>query len=721
MTARQRAAEGFRLVVPLDASGVEDFRPEQAIKVAARDRKGTVSAQTVRLDASGRGTAAFAFPERPGSLRVAIGPETASDEELFALQTITLNVPARSWEVAREVTLPPVRIPSFYWHWWPRWCRTFTVRGRVHCPDGSPVPGARVCAYDVDWWWWWSSTQLVGCATTDASGAFEIKFRWCCGFWPWWWWRLRAWRLEPKLVELIAPALQQLRLPRLPAPSPKPSLAVFREVLAEGGVLTRAPEAEVRPDLLDDLRRRLLERLPRAPELERLHVWPWWPWYPWWDCNPDLIFRVTQECRGQETVILDEGFFDARWNVPTLLDVTLVAGREACCITDDGDPEGNCMVISSVCDDLVATIGGNPGAPAAPAGYRNPGVAATYGDRPYAGVVPIAGQFGSAAAVDYYEFEWSDDGGATWNSMPPAAAGGFTRTYWGPQLGGGPVGFHAVPFGFTTISGRNVIASRPHFEASNDPLSWGVSRFWVANRDLLMQWLTENNFADGTYQLRVLGWTLSGGNLVNPRVLPLCDTEQENRLVLTLDNRLVGPGSGHVPPTTPGHRCGPDTVHVCTLEPDTDFIAVRINGAPVEACATVDAKAGGTLEIDFLAHDPDGHLAYYTLQATYEENLVVDLLGLVAGGLATLTPLGGAAVPPAAQVGPTYGQALAQGAAGPTWAGGAVRLTIPDLRNAFKQTCCYQLELRAYKRTIASCDEGYPHRNLSEYTLTVIV
>ncbi|MGZ4971624.1 MAG: hypothetical protein ACXWDN_02605, partial [Limisphaerales bacterium] len=48
---------------------------------------------------------------------------------------------------------------------------------------------------------------------------------------------------------------------------------------------------------------------------------------------------------------------------------------------------------------------------------------------------------------------------------------------------------------------------------------------------------------------------------------------------------------------------------------------------------------------------PDGHLSYYTLIATYGENLFVDLLSLPG---ATLTPLGGAVVPPAVQVGPTY-------------------------------------------------------------------
>ena len=72
-------------------------------------------------------------------------------------------------------------------------------------------------------------------------------------------------------------------------------------------------------------------------------------------------------------------------------------------------------------------------------------------------------------------------------------------------------------------------------------------------------------------------------------------------------------------------------------------------------------------------------------------------------------------------VGPTYSAALtpAQGATRPTWHGGAVRLTINDLHQAFPCSCSYQLELRAYKRTIVSCNGNHPHRNLSEYSFAV--
>ena len=80
-------------------------------------------------------------------------------------------------------------------------------------------------------------------------------------------------------------------------------------------------------------------------------------------------------------------------------------------------------------------------------------------------------------------------------------------------------------------------------------------------------------------------------------------------------------------------------------------------------------------------------------------------------------------MPSAAQVGPTYGAALTlpQTAVSPVWLGGSLRLHIPDIRTAFPETCCYQLELRAYKRTIVNCYDGAGHDNLSEYSLTVII
>jgi hypothetical protein len=124
--------------------------------------------------------------------------------------------------------------------------------------------------------------------------------------------------------------------------------------------------------------------------------------------------------------------------------------------------------------------------------------------------------------------------------------------------------------------------------------------------------------------------------------------------------------------------------------------------------------------VDFVAYDAQGHLAWYSLIATYGENLARNLIAL--GGVLTPLPGGAPPVPPAAQVGPDYAAARTapQTAVAPTWTGGAIRLTI-DASVAFPESCCYQLELRAYKRTIVNCFANNAHRNLSERSFQVTV
>jgi hypothetical protein len=757
-----KGAREHTLEVPLDASGVEGFEPDHPVKVAVRDQKGTVSSQTVQLNAQGKGAARFPFPENPGPLTVAVGPGDAEDAELFGLQTLQANVPARRWTDPRLV-LAPIRITAYYWHWWLRWCRWFTIRGRVVCSDGRPVPGANVCAFDVDAWWWWSSKQLVGCDTTDATGAFEIKFRWCCGWWPWWWWRYRIWHLDPWLLEkIIPPLMREPRFPRIPLPDPPPDLRIFEHLLgrddfaalnlkrlqtqAQAPVappkgaagVEAAPRAgavatlqtAVKPEILAELREPLLRVLPKLPELEVLHIWPWWPWQPWWDCTPDIIFRVTQDCGGNQ-VVVDETYGDARWNIPTSLDVTLTAADTACCLVDDdGDPEGMCALLTNVCDDGINDIGGNPPhAPvtAAPIGYLNPGLASTVGDRPYAGRVLVQGQVGTE--VDYYAFEYSSDDGATWNDLPVAAIGDIPRRYWIPATNT----FQDVPF-LGIVDGKLVFESRLHYETTHAPGDWGIVRFWMANNYFsLINWYTIAPFLNGPYRLRIKGWRLVGSNLVNETLLPVCSIAPLAELVLRIDNRIEGLGSGH-PLADPNHPCGAGTVHTCTLEPDTDVLGVRIvrrNAFDIPTGEVVDVGACGNvpigdhdlLQVDFVAHDPEGHLAKYTLQATYKENLARDLLTQPSVSLSPY--LGPAPVPAAAQVGPTYTDALLTNplprAISPTWAGGAIRLEVLA-REAFPETCCYQLELRAHKRTVVDCDHSlWGHTNYTEYSFMVVV
>jgi len=188
-------------------------------------------------------------------------------------------------------------------------------------------------------------------------------------------------------------------------------------------------------------------------------------------------------------------------------------------------------------------------------------------------------------------------------------------------------------------------------------------------------------------------------------------------------NRCVrGPGSGH-PPSKPDHPCGSGTVHNCTLEPDTDIVSVNIihldgTQTAVTACGSVPVQSTDKLQVDFLVHDPEGHLSHFTLNATYGENQIKSLLSQPG---TSLTPLGGAPVPAAAQVGPSYSDARVHGAAAPIWRGGAIRLEVP-VNQVFPVSCCYQLELRAHKRTVVGCSYSlWNHTNYSEYSFMIVV
>jgi hypothetical protein len=112
-----------------------------------------VASETVVLGKRRAGEVVLTFAERPGPLQVFVGPARATDEELVNSQTITVDVPGRAW-TAGELRVSPILIAPYFWWWWQRWCREYVVRGRVVCADGRPVPGADVCAFDIDWWFW---------------------------------------------------------------------------------------------------------------------------------------------------------------------------------------------------------------------------------------------------------------------------------------------------------------------------------------------------------------------------------------------------------------------------------------------------------------------------------------------------------------------------------------------------------------------------------------
>jgi len=723
MAGKAGDSRSFKLTIPLDASKIEGFKPDQKVKVLVESGKQKVS-QTIEFSRDGRATASVSLAGKAVSARVIVGPGDASDDELLGLQTLSVSLSRAQLEAGK---LAAILIPPYYWWWWYRWCREFVIRGRVICPDGSPVPAATVCAYDVDWWFIFWSKQLVGCATTDINGAFEIRFRWCCGWWPWWWWRYRIWELNPVLSERVQSVFKRHPEVQLAGSiSNQPSLSAFDNQLAPLGVATEGVLNPENVGRLDGIRQQLLTKLPPSSELAELRIWPWWPWFPWWDCTPDIIFRVTQDCLDRGTVIIDEGVNDTRWNIPDPLLVTLIANDRACCrpIHHDCHDE-TCIVLATVCEDPIDEIGGNTGAPATPEGFFRPGAVApgvlsANGDRPYAGIIPVSKESCNFNGVDFYEIECFDTG--SWGPLPAGGAVNFVRRWLdtAPCCTTGD-----VPFNFVNMSGHNVVESKEHFEATGGLGGWNATRFWLVNEYLVVP-LDTSKFADGTHKFRVVGWQLSGGNLINPKVLPLCGTDGQtiDILTLTFDNQSTDPMTHPA-----SHNCGLG-VHICTQEPDNFISSVKINGVEVGPCGNA-GEAVGTAEIDFQVTDSDGHLAYYTLYSTWGLNLARNLLDPQWGGVVTElipgTQSGWSAAPnPNPGNAGYYGVALGQGAVAPVWSGGQYRLTIPAA-NAFPEPCCYQLQLYSYKRTIVGyqsgivfvCEHGYAQYNLTERTAGV--
>lgn len=732
----------FKLTVPIDVSAIKDAKG--SVKVAVVDASGRIQSQTV--DVTKAKSATFTFEAAPKGARVIVGPATASDADLPKLRTLGTNVTAATLK-GNAATTAPILINPADWEFWFRWCREFVIRGHVVCADGSPVPGAVVCAYDVNWFWWWLSKKQVGCAMTNISGAFEIKFTWCCGWLPWWWWIAREWEIDLSLAEkLIATLPPELRIKPIPLPDPAPDLALFDKIMPRTGVtsgaiatarptpidiskintadvLTRSATSPIDLSRVENLRKPLLDKV----SMVQLPIWPWLPWAPWNNCDPDIIFRVTQDCglgKGAQ-VIVDEGIFNTRWNIPTTLNVTLTANDKACCIRKPSVPckETECFVFTHACDVETQHIGGNVGAPAAPQGYVNPGAALTLdagADRPFADAITISGTTECMTGVDYYEFEYAPIGGS-YNPLPASSVGGFSRSF---------LDFTTNPFTWNTanflphaIGGHTVYETLQHYEANNPPSvgTWGSTRIWVTNIDVAGVWITSSAaWADGTYKLHVNGFKDAGGGNLKAVTLNSCDGSPKSEIILTLDNRPTLPDPFHLA----DHPCGLGTVHACTAQPDTNIVGVRIKHANgtvdnVLPCHLYQRQPGDSMEIDFYAYDHDGvagHLGFLTMIATYDLNLESNLL------VGTLSPLAGVpGIPAAVQAVSDYKAAVSAGAVAPTWAGGAMTLKLDaaQFTAAFPEPCCYQLELRAYKRTIVGCNGDFAHNNLTEYSFFV--
>jgi len=698
--------EPFVLKVPLDHSELTDLAGDDKIKVVARAADGTTSSTTVTVGGRQASEAELSFNANPGRLKVAIGPADADDHQILDAETLGINVPARMWEDLKRLEVAPIKIGPFHWGWWKRWCRTITIKGRLVCPDGRGVPGATICVDDIDRWFVWTSREEVGCTVTEPDGSFSMTFRWCCGLYPWWWWfRVRSWVLDDTLATQVSRALDQSPEIRLDTPTTQPSLAAFSRLLARDdqgmAALAKQPLSELDPGTLDKVRDRLVAALPSSPELERLAIWPWFPWSPWRDCRPDLVFRAVQDCGQGLVTVLHEGVGQTRWDVPDELEVTLVANSEACCLPQP--PEEDCLILDSVCGHGMHHVAGNLAAPAGtPAAVEGYLVTYTDGvdselDIPFGGSVPIYQNPSDLIGVDYYAFEHSVDGGATWLPLPAGAAPAFSR-YWqlfpGPSVGG-------ELFDPVAVGAYQVYETRRHFEDTHyGDWSPGGSRYWMSTNYELLIALNSTALADGRHHLRVVQFTKTGPEeFEGPEPVLSCDNETQASCVLVIDNRVIS-ALGH----DPSHNCGAG-VHLCTVEPDTHIRVVSVNGAVVGPCDTIGRERGSTTEIEFEVTDPDGHLGSFSLTSHYGNSGVVDLLG--AG---TLTCISGG--PNASD----YASALAGGATRPVWTGGVFRLRVPT-EDAFPVPCCYLLRLEATKRTLENCVQWV--RNVSEMTLGI--
>lgn len=332
------SAGRFMLRVPIDVSRVPDFTPGRRISALAWNRQGYQERRLVTFEKQDTVTVTFELDEAPESLQVALGPEAAAPSDLRHLQTAFVTVPPSAWHASAAVELPAIRVSAWDWWWWQHWRQNFHVTGRVVNPLGRPVAGALVSAFDIDAWWWWTTQEEVGTAVTASDGSFSIDFTRCCGWWPWWWWATRDWQVDVALVERITSFVR--RYPGLgllaAAANSVPSLEIFQPLLTSrarplpsmlAASLSQAGKT-IDPAVLEQIRERLVEILPRRFPLP---VWPWSDWAPWEDCGANLTFRVSETRGDQTAVLVNEGVASARWDIPACSDVKLIAHETSWC------------------------------------------------------------------------------------------------------------------------------------------------------------------------------------------------------------------------------------------------------------------------------------------------------------------------------------------------------------------------------------------------------
>jgi hypothetical protein len=654
-----------------------------------------------------------------------VGPNVG-DQELQSLETLRHEVDLRSaaQPSAAEggaIDVGRLQVSAALYARWLIICRTYTIHGRVVCRQwqydpvtgrwgfcDAPVPGARVEVYDVDCFLWWCWRGLITSATTDINGNFTISFRWCCLLWrPW---LARNWSIDPDIFGRIQGLLAEAGIQMPPTP-PAPDPLFLQQLAANAALSPSAARGMTAPGIIDmpASAEALRSILPQSADLARLRVWPW---FDWDDCEPDIVFRVTQVCGDQTRIIYSESNANVRINIPTTLNVTLLANNQACCLPSCRDPEcPECLDVTWVGCTPWPQISATPVGGAPPPDLRGYAYASSMLDRPFYDTMQIRGAVGWDVA--YFKVQYAFNGGA-WTDLPVPMFEGYVRSWYDAS-----VHTHAVPFNPVLKNGQTVIITRRHFEDLNP----GIPRFGGAviwdDFDTLLWFNTFDYTAkaallpDGLYQLRFVGYAADASDnliLSSERILPACGEQTPQPVDIRLDNQSLAP---HL---VPGIPCTP--IHACTAEPDCYIRKICVNEGTasehcISACDIVVLSATDTLTIHFTASCPvtaqDGHLGGYWLRAEYGLSQVF----YIGTGIGTFQP------DPTFEVGPDYANALLQGAPRPHWYGGDFKVTITGAD--FPQCCAYLLHLRAWKRTTTGCtDPQWVHANEFELSFTVL-
>jgi len=666
--------------------------------------------------------------------------EASDDEEAARSEAAEL----RRQEVQFDIDVGAIEVPPHIYRCWLFCCRTYRIRGRVVCRNWSwdsdarrwvwcddPVPGAEVDIYDVDRFLWWYSEDLITTVTTQFDGTFEATFRWCCArCFPWCW---PYWRIDDDILRRIRELLAERNviLPPIP-PDPDPTViqSLVASLTAEeqaslAAIAQRSPSLVQTTAALSTSAETLRAVLPQSDELASLHVWPWFDWN---DCAPDVIFRVRQNCDGKEVVVHDESPSQARWDIPTTLNVTLLANDKACCVRWCRDPEcPDCMKLTYVgCSIPIDQIG--DASMAGPPDLRGYWLG-TSGDldRPLWDSLLLRARIGPD--IDYVRPQYSKNGGP-WTDLVTPQFAGYSRRYWGP--GWSPY----IPFSPETknlgMSTVTAIKTRHHYEELNPGLPTFFGQVLWDDDDSLLVFdsTTTPSLGDGLYHLRFLGYAADNNDDLIPaseRVIRTCGLFTPETVYLRIDNQA----SSH---PAVDHACGIPTTHLCFDEPEAYIRSLiknegMVSQEPVDVCDIVSLEETDTLTIHFTVNVPpnalDGHLGGYEMSAIYGASLTFPV-GTVAPGAPCpsnpASPRGTFEADPVmagVQVGPSYAQALTQGATRPYWYGGNYKVTLRGCD--FPECCAYEIYLHAWKRTSNGCQvPEWTHWNRYDNTFTVL-